>query len=93
MDGIAKEQVKKHEKSMYLYKKKVMIPSLEMVDDLLNISQCGIDSTINNSYLVTKIEGKKLQLNEDKCKHMHVGEKNEDFFSSIENSRGRDDEN
>ena len=55
MDGIAKEQVKKHEKSMYLYKKKVKIPSLEMVDDLLNISQCGIDSTINNSYLVTKM--------------------------------------
>ena len=96
MDQIAKDQVKEYNESMYIYKNLVnkqtglqdrstgvKIPSLEMVDDLLNISQCNLNSSINNAYLVTRIETKKLKLNESKCNRMHVGNANEDFCPQL----------
>ena len=58
---------------MYRYKNKVKVPCLEMVDDCLNLSKFGNDSVITNAYIVTQIETKKLDLNEEKCHKMHIG--------------------
>ena len=77
MDRIAKNMVEKHEDTMYEYKNKVKIPCLEMIDDLLNLTKCGTDSVVTNSYIVTKIETKKLDLNKTKCHQIHVGQNND----------------
>ena len=49
------------------------MPSLTMIDDCLDISECGPDSIIDNASIVAKIESKKLELNTDKCHKIHVG--------------------
>ena len=49
-------------KYLYTYKGKVGIPHLSMVDDLLCISECGIDSVILNSYIKTKTNIKNYNL-------------------------------
>ena len=46
---------------------------LSMVDDLLCISKCGIDSVLLNAFINLKTNSKKLQFGEDKCFKMHVG--------------------
>ena len=73
MDKIAKNMSEKYDQQLYQYKNKVKIPCLEMVDDCLNLSKCGNDSVITNAYIVTQIETKKLDLNEEKCHQMHIG--------------------
>ena len=40
MDGIAKDMVKHYSENLYVYKNKVKIPCLEMVDDALNLRPC-----------------------------------------------------
>ena len=47
-----------------------------MVDDCLAIAECGVESVKTNAYLNSKIEMKKLSLNEDKCKKIHIGKVN-----------------
>ena len=47
-----------------------------MIDDIVAISQCGIDSVMMNSFLNSKTNLKKLQFGVNKCKRMHVGMKN-----------------
>ena len=52
-----------------------------MVDDILTVSKCGVDSLAMNTFINTKIELKKLKFHtpdEDgrsKCHKMHVGTK------------------
>ena len=46
-----------------------------MVDDVLTISECGLKSIESNAYVNSKIEMKKLTLNENKCKKVHIGKK------------------
>ena len=44
-------------------------------DILLSIvvAECGVESVMDNAYIVSKFEQYKLELNEDKCHQMHVG--------------------
>ena len=58
---------------MYLYKGEVGIPPLGMIDDLLDISECGVDSVIDNAYINAQFEMNKLELNKKKCHHLHIG--------------------
>ena len=58
---------------LYMYKGTVGIPTLAMVDDLAQVSECGIDSVKDNAYINAKIEQDKQSFNESKCHHMHVG--------------------
>ena len=63
----------KDNKSIYLYKGIVRVPPLEMVDDILTVSNCGIDSVTKNTIVNTFIETKNLKLGIDKCNKIHVG--------------------
>ena len=58
---------------LYLYKGKVGIPTLAMVDDLAKISRCGIDSTKDNAFINARIEQDKLLFNGPKCHQIHAG--------------------
>ena len=48
-------------KHTYLYRGEVEIPPLSMVDDLLCISKCGIDTAMMHAYISLKTDSKKLQ--------------------------------
>ena len=75
VDSIGKECLDQN-KHLYPYRNTVGIPPLGMVDDLLAISKCGIESVKTNAYLNIKTSLKKLQFGENKCKKMHIGPKN-----------------
>ena len=53
------------------------MPPLSFIDDIAAFSICGQNSVKLNTYLNTKIEMKKLSLNQDKCKKMHFGKSND----------------
>ena len=53
------KQCLKNGKYLYSYKGEVKIPPLAMIDDIISISQCGIDSVMVNSFLNSKTNLKK----------------------------------
>ena len=69
----------KEKKEFYSYKNMVNIIPLAMVDDLLTVSRCGMDSIRLNVTINSIIELKKLKFHttEDKkrgkCHVMHIG--------------------
>ena len=75
IDSIGKECSEKGE-NIYLYKNSVPIPPLSFIDDIAAFSKCGLNSIKMNTFLNTKIEMKKLQLNKEKCKKLHFGKSN-----------------
>ena len=56
-----------------MYKGKVGIPTLAMVDDLAKISECGINTIKDNAFINARIEQDKLFLNGSKCHQIHAG--------------------
>ena len=66
---------------MYKYKDKVEVLPLAMVDDLLGVASCGLNSLALNIFINTSIELKKLKFHtadvngKSKCHVMHVGKK------------------
>ena len=64
---------------LYLYKNRVQILPLGMVDDVIGVSRCGHDAVALNTYLTTQIELKKLRFHvpdvngKTKCHQIHVG--------------------
>ena len=71
-DSIGKTSLETGE-HLFLYKGKVGIPTLAMVDDLLKISECGINAVKDNAYINARIEQDKQEFNDTKCHQMHVG--------------------
>ena len=71
-DLIGKDALDREE-HLYMYKGEVGVPPLIMIDDVANISECGVDTVIDNAYINAKMEQTKLQLNCDKCHKIHVG--------------------
>ena len=67
----------------YLYKDTVRVLPLAMVDVLIGISKCGLDSIELNTFINTQIELKKLRFHvpdkdgKSKCHKMHIGNKQE----------------
>ena len=65
--------------STFKYRNTVKIIPLAMVDDILAISKCGIESIELNTYINTQIELKKLRFHvpdksgKSKCHKLHVG--------------------
>ena len=59
----------------YKYRGRVIVPPLEMVDDILTVSKCGSTSTAMNALVNSVMASKKLQLNKTKCAKIHVGRK------------------
>ena len=66
-------------KHTYKYKDEVDIPPLGMLDDLICVSECGIQTSMMNSYINVKTNSKKLQFGVEKCKKIHVGKTCDDF--------------
>ena len=62
-------------KHLYQYRGCVGIPPLAMIDDLLSISECGVESVKSNAFLNSKTNIKKLQFGGDKCYKLHIGKK------------------
>ena len=60
-------------KYLFHYRDSVEIPPLSMVDDLLCVSSCGLDTVLLNSFIKAKSNMKKLQFGEKKCHKIHVG--------------------
>ena len=72
VDSFGKECLKEG-KLLYWYKERVGVPPLAMIDDLVCISKCGINSVKMNSFINSKSNLKKLQFGLSKCHVMHVG--------------------
>ena len=75
IDTFGKECLKEG-KLLYEYKDGLGIPPLGMVDDVITVSRCGVDSVAMNAYLNQKTNIKKLQFGPDKCHQLHVGKRN-----------------
>ena len=72
VDTIGKECIDE-EKHLFMYKDVVGIPPLAMIDDLITLSECGIESIKTNAFLNAKSSVKKLQFGMNKCHKFHVG--------------------
>ena len=49
--------------NLYFYKNSVGIPPLEMIDDVVNIVECGVEFIKSNMFVNTNIEMKFFSLN------------------------------
>ena len=67
----------KNSEMLYKFKSCVKIPPLEMIDDILTVTDCGIKSVKMNAFVQSKIECKRLELSDTKCFKMHVGQSNQ----------------
>ena len=57
-----------------MYKDEVGIPPLAMIDDLISVTKCRIESVKMNAFLNAKSSVKKLQFGMSKCHKLHVGQ-------------------
>ena len=67
----------------YKYRNSVNIPKAGFLDDLLDITYCGIHTKQMNHYTNEEISKRKLHFSVNKCKQMHIGKiknKCEDTF-------------
>lgn len=78
IDNIGKEALDIGE-HLYMYKGEVGIPPLRMIDDVLDISECGVQSVIDNAYINAQIEMSKLKFNKKKCHQLHIGAVNPNY--------------
>ena len=74
MDKLNKTMLKE-DKLKYHYKNDRNIPIgvLGMVDDTLDIAECGLQSIQKNSVLNSFIENQRLELSKEKSSVIHVG--------------------
>ena len=56
-----------------MYKETVGVPPLAMIDDLVAVTPCGVESVVMSSFLNSKANVKKLQFGINKCHKIHVG--------------------
>ena len=81
IDTIGKKCIERRE-HLFTYKKLVKITPLAMVDDLLAVSPCNIQSVSVNTFINTQIEMKKLKFHtpdingKSKCHKIHIGKEN-----------------
>ena len=70
MDKLWAECLNNTENSSILYKYKdfVKIPPLEMIDDILTVTDCSINSVKMNALVQSKIDCKKTEINKTKIK-------------------------
>ena len=72
MQNIGKDSLERQE-HLYLYKGTVGIPALTMIDDVAQISLCGLEAVKDNAFINSRFEQKKQKLNEKKCHKIHCG--------------------
>ena len=59
IDTFGKECIEE-EKLLYMYKETVGVPPLAMIDDLVAVTPCGVESVVMSSFLNSKANVKKL---------------------------------
>jgi hypothetical protein len=82
MDKLGK-QFYSHPNLLYKYKSEVLVPPLQMVDDVLCASKCGSQVVTNNAAITTFARLKKLDLNETKCARIHIAKNKCDQCAKI----------
>ena len=82
VDKFGKE-CKEKKDHLYLFKDKVEVPPLSLVDDLLLISECGHKTTKMNSFINSRTNMSKLYFSAEKCKQMHVGKTKIEAFCKV----------
>ena len=75
VDSFGKE-CQEEEKYLFYYRDSIGIPSLAMIDDLVCISDCGLESVKLNAFINAKSNSKKFQFGTEKCHKLHFGRKN-----------------
>ena len=81
IDTIGKKCISRQE-HLFTYKNLVKITPLAMVDDLLVVAPCSLESLSVNVFINTQMEMKKLEFHtpdqngKSKCHKMHFGEPN-----------------
>ena len=75
-DKIGKKALQKNE-HIYMYRNEIPVGPLTMVDDILSITKCGMESVMANAFINSQIEQNKLTLNTEKCHKIHAGGKKE----------------
>ena len=75
IDTLGKELLAEDGNRLYKYKGYVRIPPLALIDDVLTISDCGINSVFMNAAVQSKVNNKRLELGHKKCSKMHIGGK------------------
>ena len=76
MDTLGKECIE-HGECLFKYKECVDIPPLAMIDDILAVSECSVETVKMNAILQSKVAHKNLELGPDKCFKLHVGKESE----------------
>ena len=66
----------KQSKQILTYKDTVKVPSLGMIDDILNVGKCGRDAVCDNNRINSFVESKRLNFSEKKCNRLHIGKNN-----------------
>ena len=72
IDGISRNCIKKTDLT-YVYRNKVNIPPLLMVDDMLVISECGSPTNQMSAFLNSEGGFRNLRYGIDKCFKIHIG--------------------
>ena len=76
IDTLGKECIEEGE-CLYKYKECVDFPPLAMIDDILAVSECSVESVKLNALIQSKVTHKNLELGPDKCFKMHVGKQSD----------------
>ena len=75
MDKIGQSSTENEQ--LYSYKNIVEVPAIKMIDDVASIKKCGANALIENAHINCQVEMKKLPLNKNKCKKLHIGKSNQ----------------
>ena len=75
IDMIGKEALSDMHSILYKYKNCVPIPPLSMIDDILAISNCSVNSISMNAMIEAKIRVRNLKFGSEKCSKMHIGKR------------------
>ena len=67
---------------LFLYKNRVYVPPLGIIDDIASFALSGPDAIKTNAIINSKIESKKLKFGPSKCHNIHFG-KLEDTYSML----------
>ena len=80
VDSIGKECVK--EGHTYLYKNELPVGFLGLVDDIIGVTEAGINAQKMNAFINIKTAEKTLQFGASKCKSMLVGKSAQNTINS-----------
>ena len=79
MEKLGKAEYERPE-LLYKFRNKVSVPSLGMIDDVLKIHKCSMESVNANAFINAFMESKKLTMGKSKCHRLHVSKKKEKSF-------------